>query len=70
MLTAEYKINLLAPADGERLICRCRVIKPGSRLTIVAADVFTLAGGREKQTATALATIAVLEGAGVPQVVR
>ena len=28
-LTAEYKLNLLSPATGERLICRARVIKPG-----------------------------------------
>jgi uncharacterized protein (TIGR00369 family) len=27
-LTAEYKLNLLSPASGERLICRARVIKP------------------------------------------
>ena len=27
-LTAEYKLNLLSPAAGERLICRARVIEP------------------------------------------
>jgi uncharacterized protein (TIGR00369 family) len=30
-LTAEYKLNLLSPAVGEKLICRARVIKPGGR---------------------------------------
>lgn len=59
-LTAEYKLNLLAPADGERLICRARVIKPGRQVAVVAADVFCLANGTEKHTATALASIAML----------
>lgn len=63
VLTAEYKINLLAPANGERLICRARVVRPGNRLTVVAADVFSMTDGREKHTATALATVAVVEAA-------
>jgi uncharacterized protein (TIGR00369 family) len=66
VLTAEYKLNLMAPATGERLICRARVIKPGSNMTVVAADVFSLADGREKQTAAALATIAVIESTKLP----
>jgi hypothetical protein len=42
------------------------VVKPGSRLVIVAADVFTEKDGREKQTAVALATIAVVDQASLP----
>ena len=64
-LTAEYKLNLLSPASGERLICRARVVKPGRQVSVVAADVFCLIDGAEKQTATALASIAMLES--VPQ---
>src|SRR5674476_857881 len=37
VLTAEYKLNLLAPATGERLVCRTRVLRPGNKLTVVAA---------------------------------
>ncbi len=66
VLTAEYKLNLFSSADGDRLICRSRVIKPGSRMIIVAADVFSEKDGREKQTAAALATIAVLDQASMP----
>jgi uncharacterized protein (TIGR00369 family) len=66
VLTAEYKLNLVSPADGDRLICRSRVVKPGSRMIIVAADVFTEKEGHEKQTAIALATIAVLDQASMP----
>jgi len=59
-LTAEYKLNLLSPAIGERLICRARVIKPGRQVAVVAADVFCISDGVEKHTATALASIAML----------
>jgi len=59
-LTAEYKLNLLSPATGERLICRARVIKPGRQIAVVAADVFCVIDGLEKHTATALASIAML----------
>jgi uncharacterized protein (TIGR00369 family) len=59
-LTAEYKLNLLSPAAGERLICRARVIKPGRQVAVVAADVFCVTNGIEKHTATALASIAML----------
>ncbi len=60
-LTAEYKLNLLSTAVGERLICRARVIKPGRQVAVVAADVFCLTDGVEKHTATALASIAMLD---------
>ncbi|MBR0713741.1 PaaI family thioesterase [Bradyrhizobium liaoningense] len=59
-LTAEYKLNLLSPAVGEKLICRARVIKPGRQVSVVAADVFCVTDGVEKHTATALASIAML----------
>jgi uncharacterized protein (TIGR00369 family) len=59
-LTAEYKLNLLSPAAGERLICRARVIKPGRQVAVVAADVFCVTNGIEKHSATALASIAML----------
>jgi uncharacterized protein (TIGR00369 family) len=67
-LTAEYKLNLLSPATGERLICRAHVIKPGRQVAVVAADVFCLTDGIEKHTATALASIAMLNEASAPRV--
>src|SRR5690242_16279007 len=60
-LTAEYKLNLLSPATGERMICRARVIKPGRQVAVVAADVFCVTEGVEKHTATALASIAMFD---------
>ncbi|MCL6285350.1 PaaI family thioesterase, partial [Ruegeria sp. 2012CJ41-6] len=40
VMTAEMKINLLAPARGQRLRAVGRVVKPGRRLIIVTADVY------------------------------
>ena len=67
-LTAEYKLNLLSPAMGDQLVCHARVVKSGNTLIVVAADVFTSNNGREKHTATALATIAVIDLASLPNV--
>ncbi|MDT4839926.1 hypothetical protein FQZ97_737300 [compost metagenome] len=58
VVTAEYKLNLLAPAKGERLWARGRVLKGGGRTLVVQADVFAVEQGQEKQVAVALATIA------------
>ena len=59
VLTVEMKINLLRPAVGDLLIAEGRVIKPGRRLTIVAADVFAETNGARKQ-------IAALQGTMIP----
>jgi uncharacterized protein (TIGR00369 family) len=66
VITAEFKINLLAPATGERLVCRASVIRPGQSLIVVAANVFSIADGKEKHTATALASIAAIEESKLP----
>lgn len=65
-LTAEYKLNLLAPAKGDRLLCRARVVKAGRLMSVVAADVVCIEDGVETLTATALATIAVVDAADLP----
>ena len=40
VLTAEYKLNFVAPSTGDRLTCRAEVVKPGRMLTVVEAKVF------------------------------
>ena len=60
VLTAEMKINLVAPADGTRLIATGEVIKPGRRLVVTRATVETeYPDGRRK-------IVAVLQGTMVP----
>ncbi|MBA5777961.1 PaaI family thioesterase [Stappia sp. F7233] len=62
VLTTELKINLLAPAMGDRLVARGRVIKPGRTLTICRGDVYGITDGRERHVATALFTMMQMAG--------
>jgi uncharacterized protein (TIGR00369 family) len=62
VLTVEYKMNLLAPADGEELIARARVVRSGKTLKICTADVFVRKGGAENHCATMLSTIMCMAG--------
>lgn len=59
IMTVEMKINLLRPALGDRLIAEGRVIKPGRRITVVAAEVWAETDGQRKQ-------IALLQGTMIP----
>lgn len=61
VITAEYKINLVAPSTGDRLTCRAEVVKGGRTLTVVEAKVTCRTEGEEKLVAVALATIANLD---------
>jgi acyl-coenzyme A thioesterase PaaI-like protein len=58
----ELKINLLAPARGERLIARGRVERAGRRLTVARADVYAVADGKETHVATAMGTFMTMSG--------
>ncbi|MBE1296287.1 MAG: hotdog fold thioesterase [Rhodobacteraceae bacterium] len=59
VMTAEIKINLLAPGVGDRLRATGTVIKPGRRLMVVTSEVHAITGGEEK-------LIAILQGTMVP----
>lgn len=59
VVTAEIKINLLAPAKGDWLIATGKVVKPGKRLCVVTAEVHAVSDGTET-------LIAVLQGTMVP----
>jgi uncharacterized protein (TIGR00369 family) len=62
VLTTEFKINLIAPAAGERIIARGRVVKPGRTLTVVQTEVFAESQGQEKLVALLTATMMSIEG--------
>ena len=57
VLTVEYKTNLLAPARGEELIARARVVRAGRTVTVCQGEASMLAGGTETAVAIMLATI-------------
>ena len=52
VLTIEFKINLLAPAQGERFRMEGRVLKPGRTITVCEGRAYALHGGGEKLIAT------------------
>lgn len=62
VLTAEFKINLMSPGAGERLVASGRVIKPGRLLTIAQAEVHAEAGGSRKLVALLTATLVAIHG--------
>ena len=57
VLTAEFKVNILAPAAGEIFAARAQVKRAGRTLTVCTADGFAISDGRESVVATMLATI-------------
>ncbi len=65
VLTVEFKVNLLAPGEGEAVVARARVLKPGRTLTVVRGDVFAVQRGEEKLVATMLATMMAVQGRGL-----
>jgi acyl-coenzyme A thioesterase PaaI-like protein len=56
----EFKVNLLAPAQGERFEARPTVLRRGRTLTVVRADVYAITyaitGLAEEMIATMLET--------------
>jgi len=68
VLTAEMKINLLAPADGVRLVATGEVIKPGRRLMVTRATVETeYADGRRREVAILQGTMVPIRGSSHPE---
>jgi len=57
VLAVEFKINLLAPAQGERFVARARVIRAGRTLTVCEADAFAIQDQGEKRIAHMVGTI-------------
>lgn len=53
ILTAEFKVNLIRPANGEELIGRAEVVRAGARLCVCRADVLVVRQGAEIACAVA-----------------
>ena len=60
VVTAEFKINYLRPAIGERLIARAHAVHTGKSQAVCRCDVFVVKDGEEKLCAVAQGTIAAL----------
>jgi uncharacterized protein (TIGR00369 family) len=62
VLTVEYKMNLMAPAGGEKLIARGAVVRSGRTLIVTRAEVFAVKEGKETLCALMQQTIMVMHG--------
>jgi uncharacterized protein (TIGR00369 family) len=60
VLSAEFKINLLNTARGERVRCRAQVLKAGRMLIVAESEVFASTGGKERLVSKATVTLAVI----------
>ena len=63
VMTAEIKINLLAPAYGKLLRAEGRVLKHGRRLIVVTSEIHALKDGKKKM-------IAIMQGTMIPVPVK
>lgn len=62
VLTVEFKLNLLAPAQGERLVAEGFVVKPGRTLVITRGEVHAENGRKRTLVAIMQQTLIVMRG--------
>ena len=62
VLTIEFKINLLAPAKGERFRMEGRVLKPGRTITVCEGRAYALQDQKETLIATMNCTLMTVMG--------
>ncbi|GHC68684.1 thioesterase superfamily protein [Pseudorhodoferax aquiterrae] len=62
VLTVEFKVNLLAPARGQRFRMVGQVLKPGRTISVVEGRALAFDGGREKLVATMNCTLMAVVG--------
>lgn len=56
VVSIEVKINLMAPADGERLVAEGHVVRAGRQITVVRGEVLVIRQGESPKP------VAVLQG--------
>jgi uncharacterized protein (TIGR00369 family) len=57
VLTVELKVNLLAPAIGDRIVADGEVVRAGGTLTVCRGDAYGEQGSERSHVATMLATM-------------
>jgi uncharacterized protein (TIGR00369 family) len=62
VLTVEFKLNLLAPADGEFLVAEGQVLKSGRNLIITRGEVYAIKHGKATHCATMQQTLMTMHG--------
>ena len=62
VLTVEFKLNLLAPAQGERIVAKGFVVKSGRTLTITRGEVHAERAGARTLVAIMQQTLMTMHG--------
>jgi uncharacterized protein (TIGR00369 family) len=62
VLSVEFKLNLLAPGDGELLIATGEVIKPGKTLVITRGEAYVVKGDKTTHCSTMQQTLMTMHG--------
>jgi uncharacterized protein (TIGR00369 family) len=62
VLSVEFKINMLAPAQGERIVAEGFVVKSGRTLTITRGEVHAESAGRRTLVALMQQTLIAMHG--------
>ncbi len=62
VLTIEFKVNLMAPGDGEEFIMIGTVTKPGRTIVFAQGQAFAVKQGKQKLIATMSTTCMVVTG--------
>ena len=65
VLSVEFKINMLAPAAGDRIVARGSVIRAGRTVTVCWGEVAAFTGSDEKLVATMVATMMTVHDRGL-----
>ncbi|MFJ2992132.1 PaaI family thioesterase [Pandoraea sp. NPDC087047] len=60
LVTAEYKLNILAPGKGDTLVGRAQVVKAGRTLIVTTAELFAVDNGKWTLCALMQQTLFVL----------
>jgi uncharacterized protein (TIGR00369 family) len=62
VLTIEYKINMLAPAEGESLLAVGQVLRPGRSISVAQVEVIGVRGTERRRVAAVQQTLMVMAG--------
>ena len=62
VMSIEFKINMLAPAEGPMLLARGKVVRSGRTITVCRADVFSVKPDGQKLVATMQGTMMAVRG--------
>jgi uncharacterized protein (TIGR00369 family) len=65
VLSVEFKINMLAPAAGDRVVAQGRVLRAGKTITVCRGDVVAHAAGTERFVATMVGTMMTVRDRGL-----